>query len=188
MRDMRELTFGQPAGGIFQVAYTVSDITRAAELFTQRLGVGPWYSIDYHSGSSALYRGRPTRLHLSILRGFVGHLNVELVCQLDDTPSVFRDTIDKSGYGFHHWNIASLDFDRDVKHYEQLGYEYAYYDTINGHRLAFMDATRDLPGMIEICEMTSDQEQLLERMRLASVNFDGTNPIRDQNALVAGGR
>lgn len=180
--NRNDLKFGQPAGAMFQVAYTVDDIAKAATLFTDHLGVGPWYRYDYQSGPDALYRGKSTDLRLTILRGFVGHLNVELVMQKDESiPSVFRDLSADRGHGFHHWNISSIDFDTDTKFYQSLGYELAYFDRIGDRRIAFFDTSRDMPGMMEICEMTAAEEDFLDRMRLASLDFDGTDLIRDQD-------
>lgn len=181
---MPTLKFGQPQDAVFQIAYTVADIEKAALLFLRRLGVGPWYPMDYRPGPEALYRGSPSSLHVSILRGFVGHINVELIQQIDDGPSVYQDVISKRGFGFHHWSVASRDFDRDVARYQSQGYELAYYDRIGRHRLAYMDTTDDLPGMVEICEMTTIQEGFLERMRESSVGFAGQDPIRDQSTLM----
>jgi hypothetical protein len=179
---VRLLKFGQPAGAPFQVAYTVDDMPAAVARYTEHLKVRPWFTLDYRASSRARYRGQPTSLHCSIVRGFVGNINVELILQLDDGPSVYRETIARQGHGFHHWGIGSVDFDRDVEHYRSLGYEVALYDVGPlGNRLAYMDTTRDMPGMVEITEMTEHQENFLQRMQAASVNFDGKDLVRGNN-------
>jgi 4-hydroxyphenylpyruvate dioxygenase-like putative hemolysin len=175
------LKFGQPLGAAFQIAYTVQDMEKSVADFTQRLGIGPWYPFDYRATAKARYRGAATSLHARIIRGFCGHLNVELIQQLDDGPSVYRDVIERRGHGFHHWSVGTAEFDRDVASYEEAGYELAYFEDIPGrHRLAYMDTTADMPGMVELCEMTEVHEAFLHRMYQTSVGFDGTDPIRDQ--------
>ena len=37
------LNFGQPVGGVIQVAFAVEDIALAMRGFTDRLKVGPWF-------------------------------------------------------------------------------------------------------------------------------------------------
>ena len=41
-----------------------------------------------------------------------------------------------------------------------------------------MDATRDLPGMIEFVERTPAQEEVYAAIYRASVGWDGSDPIR----------
>ena len=175
---MRMLKFGQPAGSVYQFAYTVGNIEKGMADFSARLGVGPWFTIDYSASPHARYRGEPTKLRVTIALGFAGHINVELFELLDDSPSPFREIVDRRGHGFHHWAIGSDDFERDVAHYQGLGYEIAFYEQAARGRVVYMDTTRDLPGMLEICEMTERQETRLHAMYQASVEFDGKDPVR----------
>ena len=42
---------------------------------------------------------------------FAGHMNIELIQPLNDAePSVYREWIEKRGYGFHHWGRATDEF------------------------------------------------------------------------------
>jgi hypothetical protein len=45
-----------------------------------------------------------------------------------------------------------------------------------------VDATRDLPGMIELVEHTDGQERLYTQIQHASVGWDGTDPVRREDA------
>jgi hypothetical protein len=118
-------------------------------------------------------------LNVTIAMGFSGHIQLELIQQNNDAPSVFRELIDKRGYGFHHWGVACKDFDRDVEKYRALGYDVAFSDrTPDGTRVAYMDATAHLPGMVELIEMTDATESMFTGMYQASVGWDGSNPVR----------
>ena len=55
------LNFGQPAGGIMQMAYVVTDIRAAIAEWIQRLNVGPWFLLDHFAGVNPVYRGAPSR-------------------------------------------------------------------------------------------------------------------------------
>jgi hypothetical protein len=104
---------------------------------------------------------------------------IELIQQLNDAPSVYRELIDKRGHGFHHWAVASRNFEADIKRYQAMGYDVAFSDrSPSGVRVVYMDATRDLPGMIEIIEMTDALEARYTEMYEASRTFDGRDPIR----------
>jgi hypothetical protein len=47
--------------------------------------------------------------------GFAGHMQIELIQPLDDHPSVYRETIEARGHGFHHFGIACADVDADCR-------------------------------------------------------------------------
>jgi hypothetical protein len=179
MTASRRLAFGQPEGGVVQCAYTTADIERAMKDFTARLGVGPWFVTGPFIPPEGLYRGTPTQMRLTLAIGFAGHMMIELIQQHDDAPSVYREIIARRGHGFHHWAIACKDFDAQVASHTALGYEVAFSDrSPRGVRIVYMDTTPDLPGMLEIIELTDALEQRYTMMYRASLDFDGTDPVR----------
>ena len=173
------LNFGQPLGSIIQVAYFVEDIQRSMKDFTARLKVGPWFVTQPFTPPEARYRGQPTKVNLTLAVGFAGHMSFELIEQHNDAPSVYREVVEKRGYGFHHWAVPTDAFDREVEKYRSLGYEAAFTDrTPHGYRIAYIDTLRDLPGMIELVEFTESMEDRYTKMYHASVGWDGADPIR----------
>ncbi len=171
--------FGQSVGGIVQVAYTVPDIKAGMRDFTARLNVGPWFVTGPFVTSEAQYRGRPTRLEITLAMAFAGHMMIELIDQHNDVPSVFREYIDRRGHGFHHWAIGSKSFDGDVERYRKQGYEIAFSDRApRGNRVIYMDTTADLNGMTEIIEMTDVLEARYTMMYEAARTWDGGDPVR----------
>jgi Glyoxalase/Bleomycin resistance protein/Dioxygenase superfamily len=118
---MTMLSFGQPVGGIVQIAYTVKDIERGMRDYTERLNVGPWFVTGPFVPSRGFYRGQPTDMSLTLAVAYSGHMMVELIEQHDDKPSVYQETIRTKGYGFHHWGMCSRSFDADVARYEKAG-------------------------------------------------------------------
>ncbi len=114
---MALVNFGQPDDGIIQMAYVVEDIDAAMHTWTKKLNVGPWFLLDSFSGIGAEYRGKPTDNSVSLAMSFAGHMMIELIQEHRPAPSVYRETIEKRGYGFHHWGVATADFDRSVKEY-----------------------------------------------------------------------
>jgi hypothetical protein len=173
------LNFGQPSNGIIQVAYVVESIDTAMGDFTRRLNMGPWFVSGPFVPKQGRYRSKPTHMRLTLAVAFAGHMMFELIEQHDKEPSVYRETIETRGYGFHHWAMPVADLDREVARYQALGYEEAFSDlSPRGARIAYMDTTRDLPGMLELIEMSPDLEGKYTRMHLASVGWDGSDPIR----------
>ncbi|HEY1596136.1 MAG TPA: VOC family protein [Thermoleophilaceae bacterium] len=178
-----ELGFGQPAGAVCQFAYVVADIDAAMNDFAERLGVGPWFVRGPFQPPAARYRGAHTEAVFSVARAFSGHAMLELIMQHDDSPSVFHEGDGPRSYGFHHWAIMTMSFDEDVQRYAALGYPEAFFDRLpSGSRVIYVDATRDLPGMIELVEHTDGQERLYTQIQHASVGWDGTDPVRREDA------
>jgi hypothetical protein len=176
---MKLLSFGQPVGGIVQVAYTVKNIDRGMDDFTKRLNVGPWFVTGPFVPSKGRYRGQSTDMSLTLAVAFSGHMMIELIEQHDNKPSVYQETIMTKGYGFHHWAICSKSFDEDVARYEAAGYPAAFSDVSpRGVRIVYIDTTRDLPGMLEIIETTDALEAIYQGYFDAARNWNGEDPVR----------
>jgi hypothetical protein len=176
---MRQLGFGQPVGGIIQSAYVVEDIYASMRDFTARLGVGPWFVSDPFQPPEGRHRGEPTTFTITLAIAFTGHHMVELIQQHDQNPSVYVETVKGRGYGFHHWAIGSDNFEADVDRYKLAGFVVAFSDrSPRGMRVAYMDKPGELPGMIEIVEMTEAAEAAYTRCFEAAQGWDGKDPFR----------
>lgn len=176
---MTQYDFGQPVHGVIQIAYTVADIHRTMNHYVKSMGVGPWFLIEHFPGKDMRYRGKPTDIDMSLAMAFSGHTLLEVIQQHNDVPSVYRDVVDKRGHGFHHWGVGTRNFEPDVKRYAGMGYAEAFSCvTPVGDRVAYMDATADLPGMIELIEMNDVTEKLFTGFYQASIGWDGRDPIR----------
>jgi hypothetical protein len=177
--DMGMVTFGQPDDGVIQMAYVVKDIRQSMATWVKDLNVGPWFLLDSFTCVDPLYRGKASGAAVSIAMSFAGHMMVELIQEHGPAPSVYRETIEKRGYGFHHWGIATNDFEKSVTHYETSGYEMAFFARVpTGGRVAYMDTTRDLPGMVELIELGAAFDEVFGRFYAATVGWDGARPVR----------
>jgi hypothetical protein len=171
--------FGQPRGGVIQMAYVVTDIRAAIDHWVRDLGVGPWFLLDHWSGIDPVYRGRPSLAGVSIAMAFAGHMQIELMQPEDDHPSVYREVIERRGYGFHHHGGASADIDGDVARLEQQDYTLAFRAGVpTGGEVAYMDGGAALPGMLEYIEATPGMDAAFTAMWQASVEWDGRDPLR----------
>ncbi len=176
---MSLLNFGQPDDGIIQMAYVVEDIHHAIDRWVGQLKVGPWFLLEHFTGVDASYRGKPSQADVAIAMSFAGHMMIELIQPNNDAPSVYRETIDQRGYGFHHWGVGSKDFDRDVETFRNCGAELAFFLRVpSGGRVAYMDTTAELPGMVELIELGADFEPIFTGFYRASLGWDGKDPVR----------
>jgi hypothetical protein len=111
---MSLLGFGQPQTGVFQIAYVVEDIEAGMGRWVEQLNVGPWFLLAHFTGERATYRGEPAQADSALAMAYAGHMLVELIQPNDEKPSVYREAIERGGYGFHHFGVSTLDYDADV--------------------------------------------------------------------------
>ncbi len=173
------VNFGQPDDGVIQMAYVVEDIHQAMAAWVKQLKAGPWFLLDSFTGIDARYRGQPTSASVSLAMSFAGHMMIELIQEHSKAPSVYRETIEKRGYGFHHWGVASKDYDADAARYRASGYEMAFEARVpTGGRVGYLDTTRDLPGMVELIELGAAFDPVFSGFHRASIGWDGKDPVR----------
>jgi hypothetical protein len=176
---MGQVGFGQPDDGIIQMAYVVADLEEAMRQWSTRLRVGPWFVLEHFTGVEPLYRGQPSRADVALAMSFAGHMNIELIQPNNDAPSVYREGIERRGYGFHHWGVATWNFDAAIAHYESAGYALAFRAAVpSGGRVGYMDTTAVLPGFTELIELGGAFEEVFGRFYRASIGWDGRDAVR----------
>lgn len=176
---MTKLNFGQPDDGIIQMAYVVEDIHEAMRQWSTVMEVGPWYLLDNFTGVDPVYRGEPCKAEIALAMSFAGNMNVELIQCLDDNPSVYKEHIDVKGYGFHHFGVASADFDASVAKYEAQGFDLALKLGVpTGGSVAYMDTKGAMPGYLEVIETSPGMEAAFTEFWKTTIGWDGSDPVR----------
>ena len=173
--------FGQPLDGVIQVAFIVEDIRAAMPLFSEQFRVGPWFLIEHFEFDWVKYRGSATALDISICLGYSGSMMFELIEQHCDTPSVYQETRQQRGFGFHHLAVATAPdlYDQVLADYQDQGATLALEAAVKvGGRAAYLDFGALLPGMIELIEVTPTVEALFSHVKQPSIGWDGEDVIR----------
>jgi hypothetical protein len=176
---MPDFGFGQPHEGVIQTAHVVKDIHASIAWWINDLHVGPWFLLDHFTGRDPVYRGQPSQADVSIAMAFAGHMQIELIQPNDHHPSVYRETIERRGYGFHHFGRACSDIPAGIAAMEAKGYTLAFRAGVpTGGEVAYMDGGPDKPGMIELIAATPGMDATFTAWWKASVGWDGRDPIR----------
>ena len=161
------------------MAFIVKDLPQAMQRYTDIFGAGPWNFFDRVPVRDLLYRGKPTPVNIHLAVTYAGDMQIELIQQIDDLPSVYLEVVETRGYGLHHCGVATQNFDAELARYQALGYECASSAvTIFGTRAAYLDSRRDLPYMIELVELNAALEEAFGQMRQTSITWDGERPVR----------
>ena len=104
-----------------QMSFIVQDLQKAMQNYTDVFGAGPWSVFDRVPVRDLLYRGKPAPLNIHLALTYVGDMQIELIQQLDDLPSVYLEVIETRGYGLHHCGVATQNFDAELARYQALG-------------------------------------------------------------------
>ena len=95
-----------------QIAYIVPDIDAAMQTWHTEHGVGPFLvARNQLPLSNAFYRGekaQPARVNIAF--AYVGEMQLELIELIGDTPSLYKEAIDRNITGVHHYAVCVDDF------------------------------------------------------------------------------
>jgi hypothetical protein len=176
---MSHTGFGQSQSGVVQVAYVVEDLDAAIRTWVDQLGTGPWFRLSGFTGVDPVYRGEPSMASITLAMAFAGNMCIELIQPDDDHPSIWRDHIERHGYGFHHFGRLTTHYDADVKRYADDGHELVWQAGVpTGGRIGFIDTTDVLPGYQELIELDDATDALFTRFYAASLTWEGGDPVR----------
>lgn len=168
-------------GPVRQVGYVVRDI-EAAMRHWATLGVGPWFYKETIESTEFRYYGQASRLPaLSIALANSGDLQLELIQQRDDAPTLYRDTLMRNGECAQHVAYWTMDhFDAWCAKLLTLGYLEGHAGRMGARRGRYAYFLRpEFPSaMVEISESTGGKAEYFAKVRDASLHWDGTDPIR----------
>ncbi|MDT5092236.1 MAG: hypothetical protein QOH60_1599 [Mycobacterium sp.] len=165
---------------MFQLGFVVDDLVGAARRWVEVFEVGPFHIMPRVS-NACRYRGGDANVDMRIGVAQAGPVQVELIQNFTDGPSVFDDLRGLhggNGFGFHQVCTMTRDYDAKKAHYESLGYELACEFTSPGQRVAFFDTTADFGFFTEVAEEKPSFLVNLARISQTCAEWDGTDPIR----------
>jgi len=162
-----------------QNAFVVPDLERAIGHWTQVMGVGPFFLFERIAFAEYLFRGRAVQpMDLTIAIAYWGDLQIELIRQLDDSPSVYTEFQAAHGSGLHHMGVMSQALDAELAELARRGVRPVQQGSLPGMRFAYIATDHHPGGMIELIEASRGAQALFERMREAARSWDGRDPVR----------
>lgn len=167
-------------GAIRQNGYVVRDIEAAMEHWVSVMGVGPWFYFDRVKIDWFRHRGAPGDPELSIALANSGDLQIELIQQRNDAPTLYKEFLDSGREGLQHVAYWSKDYQGLYDRALSLGYKMGHEGQIGGEqgRFAYFD-TQAHPGtVIEISDISGAKGSFFEMVRQMSLDWDGTDPVR----------
>ena len=168
----------QPLNTIRQLGYVVSDLESAINYWVNALGAGPFFMIEHCALREQIYRGQAAAVDVDIALGNSGRVQIELIFQHNDVPSIYNET-DPSGHvGLHHFGIMPVDFEQAQAKLLEEGCEEVFSCTVSRAELAYFDTRKRVGHFTELWENSNVFNDVAQLVEAAAVNWDGLNPIR----------
>lgn len=171
-------------GEIRQLAFVVHDIDEAMGYWANVLGIGPFFIKRKLVLTDFAYRGRPSLSPtISIALANSGFIQIEIIQQHDDAPSIYREFSNSGRSGLQHvssW-VTRDEFDAQKKALLSRGITLAQQGTIpsSGVRLAYFDTEQKGQGLIfEMADLKEpEQYQRVLGIAKAAESWQGGNPV-----------
>ncbi|TPI57364.1 VOC family protein [Mesorhizobium sp. B3-1-3] len=167
-KSLRQLGLG-PIG---HIAFVVDDIRTAAAVWSSAFSVGPFVLIEHVRSKELLYRGQPSDVDYSLAFASRGALQIELLQQHNEAPSVFRAP-GVPWRGVHHVGIRSQDVVADEQKLVDVGMVRIQRGVSStGTITCFMGGGPEL-GIVELVQ-SFDGGSFANRVESAAAGWDGT--------------
>lgn len=113
-------------GPATQLGFVVRDLDAAVRHWIEVLGVGPFLYLDKGTGrppNPSFFRGEEVRVEIRLAFGFIGEVQIELIEQVNDAPSPYREFIAEGREGLQHLGYWVYDHAEACRRVEAAGYE-----------------------------------------------------------------
>ncbi len=163
-------------GPVMQIAFVPTDFDAAIEHWTQMMGVGPFFLIENIALENMRYLGEPSDCIFTIALAYWGAIQVELIRQENDAPSIYRGC---EGGALHHTCVLTDDIETARGIAVTAGAKILVEAKVGDDGAVLYVDTGGGPGsIVEILQPASGSDALFAMIKDASVGWDGCNPVR----------
>jgi hypothetical protein len=162
----------------FQLGFVVDDVLAAASRWAQVFGIGPFHVLP-RIQPPCTYRGVDTEIDMQVATAQAGPVQIELIAQYCERPSVYRDLFAAHESGFHQLATLTTDYAARKASFEALGYEVACEFVVRGQHVGYVDTVADFGFFTEVIEDVPGFVEGLAGIARTCAEWDGaTDPVR----------
>ena len=163
-------------GPVMQIAFVPEDFDAAVRHWTQVMGVGPFFLLENIQLEDSRYLGAPNTCLFSIALAYWGDLQIELIRQENDAPSIYRDA---AGQGLHHTCLITDDIAAARATAEAAGATVLVEGQVGADGAVIYVDTGGGPGsIVEVLQPATGMLDLFAMIRAAAQDWDGSEPLR----------
>lgn len=165
-------------GPIMQLAYVPRDFDAALRYWTEQVGAGPFFMLEHVALENVKYRNAPSAPDFSMALGYWGDMQIELIVQHNDAPSIYKNWRDAGRQGIHHVCIVVDDMQAARAAADRAHAPVVQEGTIPGGEVIYVDPGEHAGMLIELVKLPPEALQGFAYMREQARNWDGSDPIR----------
>ena len=139
---------------------------------------GPFFLFEHCPLLDQRYYVKPANTDVTLALGNSGDLQIELIYQHNDEPSVYKEFLDAGRVGVHHFGMMPVDYAATCADYRARGHEAAFVCTVGGSELTYFNTVSTVGHYIELWDNSSVFKDLFTLVEDAAKGWDGKNPVR----------
>ena len=163
-------------GQIRQIAYLTVNLEAAMASWAEKSAIGPftWFknlTLNMH------YLGQQSQVQMHVGIAWRGEQQIELIQQINEAPSPYRDFFQRGQMGLHHIAYSTDDMDASRARARKAGFEIVA--TINeafGQYAYFKDPAMP-ETLYEFLAVTPDIEAYWQQCIEQASQWDGSDPV-----------
>ena len=168
----------QPLNTVRQLGYVVSDLDKAIKYWVEVLNVVPFFLFEHCPLDDQIYRGQASNVDVDIALGNSGDVQIELICQNNDEPSVYKEAVDAGRIGLHHFGLMPTDYELAKAQYHELGHEVAFECNLGGSELTYFDTLDTIGHYTELWQNSEAFNDIARIVEDAAKDWDGSDRVR----------
>ncbi len=175
-----KITLSQLFGPLGHLGFVVRDIESAMRSWTTKLRIGPFYHIERMPIIDFRYRGALYRPQISVALTYSGNLQIELIQQIDQTPSTYRDFLAAGQDGVHDIGFFSEHYDLDLQRAAEGGLRVEQTVVIESPvgKATYFSAQGRRGTVVKLAKLDSGSRELYQMVRTEAGRWDGSGPVR----------
>lgn len=178
----RQIAIDRPFGPVWQLGYVPGDLQASLHHWIYAMGAGPFLVREHMQFKDLRYRDQPCNAVFGAALGYWGDLNIELIFQLDDAPSIYHPWTNDGGRDrLHHMGFLVDDVGQAVASARGLGAQLVQEaSSLDGEgALAYVDMGTQAPhGYLEFIQFNTPWREAHAWLREAARDWDGRDPVR----------
>lgn len=166
-------------GTVMQMAYVPRDVDAALRWWTGTMGVGPFFKMERIRLIDCKYRGAPSDAEFSIAIAYWGEIQIELIEQHNDAPSIYKRWRDEGREGLHHVCIVVDDLAHARRVCAEAGAPVEQEGQVaGGGEVIYVDSGGGPGSLVEIIQLPQATLDFFAQMRETCRTWDGSEPVR----------
>ena len=167
-------------GDLMQIAFVPENIDAALQYWTKTMGVGPFVRLEHAQNAltKTTFRGQPCEADYSLMIAYWGDVQVELIEQHNDAPSIYTEWRNNRSEGMHHVSILADDFEHVKKVCFAAGCSLLQDGESESAVFAYFDTHAGAGSILEVLCPGPEIRAYHQFMKTTCRGWDGKDPIR----------